>query len=145
MPSIGERVKVLREARGMNQADLSKQIGIKQPSLWAIENNKTKSVKGKTLAALCDVLHTTPDFLLGDVSDEESVELSMKTSEVIYTLSRLPAAGQDKLIDFARFLLAQEPASKGSPFRSKISGEGHHTPEKRKAATKVAAAKKAET
>lgn len=64
MNSIGERVKELRTAKGLNQIQLSERCGISQPALAKIEIGSTKALKGTTLDALARELLTTTTFLL---------------------------------------------------------------------------------
>lgn len=125
MGTIGTRVQTLRKAKGLSGAELARQVGISQPSLVQIEQGRTKSLKATTLHKFCEVLHTTPDFLLKDSIDEEANEQAMLESELIYTVRKLSDVARGELVNYARYLLSQEPASAGSP----------HRPQRRKSIT----------
>ena len=109
MSSIGERVKQLREARGIRVVELAKAVGIKQPSLWQIENGVTKTLRGNTLTRLCEELHTTADFLLHGSTGVVGIELAQMEAELTFTIRTLSSARRLALIDYARFLMAQQP------------------------------------
>lgn len=49
---IPQRVIQAREARGWKPAELARRAGISQPTLWALENGKTKDVKYDTIAKI---------------------------------------------------------------------------------------------
>ena len=111
MSSIGLRVKVLRERRGMSQAELARLIGKRQPSLSAIESGDTKSLKADTLQALCEVLVTTPQFILsGDetLGDSLSIDLTVMESELLAILRSVPPEKRIALLEYARFLRSGE-------------------------------------
>ena len=63
--TMGGRVKWLREKKNMKPADLARAAKIKQPSLWAIENDITKpeKIRASTLMRLADVLDSTVEFI----------------------------------------------------------------------------------
>lgn len=108
MTAIGMRIVSLREALGMNQSELARQAKIRQPSLSDIENGVTKSLKGKTLKNLCDVLHTTPSYLLDDRAPVEDVDLPAMESELVFTVRNLHPERRIALLEYARFLLNQQ-------------------------------------
>ncbi len=45
----GKKIAALRNALGLKQAELARRASIKQPTLWAIENQMTKQPEAKTL------------------------------------------------------------------------------------------------
>jgi phage repressor protein C with HTH and peptisase S24 domain len=67
MSTIGERIRIAREALGMSQEELATRVGIKQQSVGDLENGKTRSTKH--LLKFARVLGRNPDWLeTGDVS-----------------------------------------------------------------------------
>lgn len=52
--SAGKRIKTLREAAGLSVAELARRIGVRQPSLWELENGASKAPKASTLLRLAD-------------------------------------------------------------------------------------------
>lgn len=62
--SIGQTIARLRKARQLSQPELARRVGISQPSLSNIENDKTETLRGETLAGLCRELGVLPDTIL---------------------------------------------------------------------------------
>lgn len=57
---IKNRLKELREERGMSQEELSDLSGISRTTLSKIENNEEANVNTKTIARLADVFNVKP-------------------------------------------------------------------------------------
>jgi transcriptional regulator with XRE-family HTH domain len=62
MPTVGERLKALRAARGWSQSELARRSGVSQAYIWQIE----KGVRGEnlgldTVRKLAHALDVTPD------------------------------------------------------------------------------------
>lgn len=61
---LGNRLKKLRQERGLSQLELAKQLQISNVTLSRYETNK-RSPDYETLYALADFFDVTTDFLLG--------------------------------------------------------------------------------
>lgn len=109
MTSMGKRVTRLREQFGLKPIELAERIGIKQPSLHAIEHGRTKTLRGNTLARMCEELHTTADFLLHGTIEGQGLELASMEAELIYTIRTLAPERRVALMEYARYLMAQQP------------------------------------
>ena len=72
--TIGERIKSLREAKGLRAIQLARLAGCTKSYISEIENNKKKPSPGK-LFMLAKALDTTPIFLL---SGEDAQRLAIK-------------------------------------------------------------------
>ena len=64
MTPIAIRVRELREQRGWSQADLCRESGIRQATLSAIENERTKGIDFETLQKLAKALGVHPAALI---------------------------------------------------------------------------------
>jgi len=111
MTSIGARVRALRKKRGFSQVELATLVGITQGSLSLIETNKTEVPAGETLAALCRVLKTTPDFLIAGAGDPDSIESAMQEHELVHLWRKLP--------EDARLLVLENAQSVSRAFAAK--------------------------
>jgi transcriptional regulator with XRE-family HTH domain len=113
MTTIGTRIRLLRKKRGLTQAALAPQIGIEQGSLSLIETDKTEAPSGNTLAMLCKVLRTTPDFIIaGDGSgDPDSIDAAIQEHELVFLWRDLPPE--------ARALVIENAHSVAKAFRTK--------------------------
>lgn len=66
---FGEKVRQLREERGMSQQELAKKIGISSRALWAYENQGTYPRKREQYARIAEALGVPESYLLSE--DEE--------------------------------------------------------------------------
>jgi DNA-binding Xre family transcriptional regulator len=64
MQTMGERIRLLRQARGMSQGDLSSKIGVTPGAISQWENGSTKNIKLETFLRLCAELGTEPQYLI---------------------------------------------------------------------------------
>lgn len=102
MATIGERVRLLRKKRGLSQVELAARVGITQGSLSLIETNKTEVPAGETLAALCRVLQTTPDFIVAGAGDPDSIESAMQEHELVHLWRELPQEARKLVLENAQ-------------------------------------------
>ena len=84
---VAERIKHLREHKGMTQADLAKQLGITRSSVnaWEME---LSAPTAQYLIALAQLFHTTTDDILGLEPQEQIVLRDMTEQEkrLVYDL-----------------------------------------------------------
>ena len=64
MKIFGDRLKELRQDKGMSILKLSKFIGISDASICRWENNLT-DIKGEQLVTIAKFFNVTTDYLLG--------------------------------------------------------------------------------
>lgn len=111
MDTIGARVQALRLSKGWNASELARRAGIAQPSLYNIETNKTKNIKGYVLDALARELNTTTSYLLTGAENNQDHESSMMLAEIQAIFRTLSSSDQEKLLRDARGLaLTASPA-----------------------------------
>jgi transcriptional regulator with XRE-family HTH domain len=60
---LSDRVKQLRVAKQLTQAQLAERVGVKQPSIAAIESGKTRMLSAKMLMGLAKALGEDPDYI----------------------------------------------------------------------------------
>ena len=68
---FGERLKALRQSRGMTQDELCKELGIVRKTLSDYENGRRYPKSTDTVTKICGVFGVTTDFLIG--SEDEAV------------------------------------------------------------------------
>ena len=61
----GQRLRVLRQRRGMSVEDLAAASGITPRHIWRLEAGGRSDVRAATLARLALALDTSVDYLLG--------------------------------------------------------------------------------
>lgn len=62
--TVGGRLRYARKLRQLNQHQLAKLAGIKQPSVSEIETGETKEISGPVLIALSKALRVRPEWLI---------------------------------------------------------------------------------
>ena len=67
--TVGQRIRQVREARGMSQVRLADRAGLSKSFLSDLENDKT-GPSGRNLLLIADVLGTSTDYLLRGRADE---------------------------------------------------------------------------
>lgn len=88
--NIGDRVKYLREQKGMTQEELATRLGYKSKSSVAhIENGR--DIPRSMVVTLADILETTPAYLMGwDEEQKESTPIPQNRSAIIERINALP-------------------------------------------------------
>lgn len=64
MGTIGKRIKLLREAKGLSQQDLADRLGITRGAVVHWETGRTKNIKNETMLELVHILGTDQEYLL---------------------------------------------------------------------------------
>ena len=95
MPTIGQRVRALRTARGISQARLAKLVGISQPALSMIERGDTATLRADTLDGLCRALGATTDMILRGTGNHAGNEAALLEAELLHVWRSLDCADRD--------------------------------------------------
>ena len=65
--TLGDRVRLLREAKGWRQDELAQKVGLNREALSSIENNH-RQIKAEELNRFADIFEVSCDRLLGRIS-----------------------------------------------------------------------------
>jgi transcriptional regulator with XRE-family HTH domain len=80
--SLGERLKLIRERRGLSQNELSRRSGVRQALISELEAGKKTDTTGGALVRLARVLAVSVDYLLGTFDpDSEALAAAMDLVE----------------------------------------------------------------
>ena len=80
--TIGERIKAAREARGLSQADLAKELGFQSATAISLIENNERGVSMEVLNALSGVLHrNTQYFLTGEDSKPVDLKIALRADK----------------------------------------------------------------
>ena len=111
MNTIGKRVKNLRIALQITQANLAKKVGVSPAQISHIEKDRHKGVSNRTMSNLAIALGRPLNYLLSGTEKEESVvESSEKFKEdeeahaLLYYFSSLPPKLKELTISFTKTL-----------------------------------------
>jgi transcriptional regulator with XRE-family HTH domain len=104
--TFGDRIRLLREAKGWCQDELAQKVGLKREIISSIENNH-RQIKAEELIRFADVLEVSSDQLLGRISlDEVCLEKSYpsdKTREAMRI--NVPAKNVQKFREVLLYIL----------------------------------------
>ena len=97
----GEKIALLRKAKGLRMAELARRSSLSQPSLWALEHQITKQPKADTLMRVAAALGVPMREILKAGSKKNSTDISEDLREVF---EQLDGRNQQALIAAARAL-----------------------------------------
>lgn len=63
METMGDRIRTLRQARGLSQSQLAERVGVTTGAVSHWESGNTQNIKIPTYLKLCSELGTTPHYL----------------------------------------------------------------------------------
>lgn len=66
MPSLGDKIRLLRKQKGLTLEQLAEKTDSSKGYIWELENRDTKNPSAEKLRKIADVLSVTPEFLLND-------------------------------------------------------------------------------
>jgi transcriptional regulator with XRE-family HTH domain len=69
--SLGERVRAVRQARGLSQAELARRVGVSKNAMNQIEQGTAPNPRANVIRRLAEVLDIQADYLLGVGEGEE--------------------------------------------------------------------------
>ena len=84
--SIGERMKMRRKQLKISADDIADQLGVSRSTVFRYEKGEIEKLPTERLATIAFILKTTPEELMGWVSDEK-----VSTIETIYNKLNDPA------------------------------------------------------
>lgn len=77
MNTIGERIKELRESKGLNSKELANALDINTSTYSKLENNK-KSIGVEELKKITEYFSVSADYILGTNESKEDIIIYMK-------------------------------------------------------------------
>jgi transcriptional regulator with XRE-family HTH domain len=109
--SLGEKVKDLREKKGMNQKQLAEASNITQATISRIESGWVKELKSGALRRLAEALGVTVDFLVDRTEELAPIDIISSDTTIRDMLTgymKLSSERRGQVIDFMSFLERQE-------------------------------------
>jgi transcriptional regulator with XRE-family HTH domain len=104
--TLGEKIKILREAKGWRQEELAHKLGLNRETLSSIENNH-RQIKAEELSRFADVLEVSSDQLLGRIPlDKVSLEKLYPPEKIKETMRiSVPAKNVAKFREVLLYIL----------------------------------------
>jgi len=81
--TIGERVRHLRQMRGLSQTMLGKAVGVTFQQMQKYESGLNR-ISASTLVCVCNTLKVTPMEILGGLLDQEMQSEDLKVLEKLH-------------------------------------------------------------
>jgi len=119
---IGERIRALREERGLSQNRLAVKSGLTRSQISRVEKDQRPGVQAVAVGRLAAALHTTSDYLLGLTADPTPpLPVDWRTDpahlvrlrRLVERVVRLPRDQQDRVMDAVLTLLEASDAANG--------------------------------
>lgn len=119
--NIGNRLKELREARGLTLEQVGAYVGVNKATVQRYEIGNI-DIKRNVAIKLAECLGTSPAYIMGwtdDPSAATSPAISGQLKALAEALAELNDEGREKLLDYAADLVAS-----GRYIKSRASGLG---------------------
>ena len=104
---IGERIRGVRQQKGISQSDLADKVKMSQASISQIERGCRKQVKEAVLGRIAEALDTPMDYFI--VSDDEATQLpnQLPTSlcDILERIASLPEPQQEEISSAIQWLI----------------------------------------
>lgn len=97
----GDRIRLLREKKGLTQEELAKLLYTKRQTISKYEKGIVTNIPSDRIEAMARILDTTPEYILGwDVGDQpaENAGLSDKRKKLIDFAKTVPEDMVDMIL-----------------------------------------------
>lgn len=96
--TVGERIKVIRESKGISQEELAKRMGLKDKSSVCKIEKAGDNISTKSIKRYADALNTSVAQIMGWAADETTTDYVVELEEqgmqiIIEEQKRIGAAG----------------------------------------------------
>lgn len=97
-----KKIKELRLSKGLTLKQVADRLGVSEGTVQRYESGAISNLKYDTMVALANIFGVSPQYLMG--WEEES--LTNLETQLIETVSDLNTEGQQKVLEYARLLMA---------------------------------------
>lgn len=105
--TIGEKIKRMREAKGLTASQLARRVGVPHATIWNIENGKRRPGI-KVLPGLSRALNISIDELLQEEEHFEEVMADPELKIMFEKVGKLSPQARKSILDFINFAYEQE-------------------------------------
>jgi transcriptional regulator with XRE-family HTH domain len=104
--TLGERIKQVREELGLKPVEFAREIGVKQPSLWDLENGETKNPSAETLQRMKERYGVSPDYIMRARGPKflDKIEAQLEEQTILAMLRELDEENRAKAIDLIKMM-----------------------------------------
>ena len=83
MIGINERIKEMRNRKGLTLLEVSKYIGVKEATIQRYESGTIKNIKHETICKLADLFDCEPSYLMGWSANERTKNTTNNATTLI--------------------------------------------------------------
>ena len=107
--SLGQRIRTLRQQKGLGQKQLAGLCGLSQPAMWRIEKGIIREPRLTVLSRFANVLGVSVDSLIGREGRESKQDATgALTAELNHVLGTLTASKRKQVLEYAHFLASRQ-------------------------------------
>ena len=138
MATLQERIKERRNEKGFTLLDLADAIGVKEATMQRYESGEIKNVKHETVVKLAEILHCSPQYLMGwvdipnDIVIHEHIEAEKQL--LLNNFDRLNESGKKKAIEYVadladnpKYQRADRVCEPAAPYVPSVLAAHHET------------------
>lgn len=96
---IGERIKKLREEKGISQTDLAIKIGESKQTLYKYETGKITNIPSDKIELIADILGCSPAYLMGWTENKTDTE---RNKEFVELFENAPTIVQESVVNLLK-------------------------------------------
>lgn len=101
--TIGERIRYMREVRGMAQIELAEKCDLTQAAVSNLETDTTRKPSAPSLLRLASALDANPDWILSGLGHPDAVVVTgAAETELVRCYRKADADAKAKIIALAR-------------------------------------------
>jgi transcriptional regulator with XRE-family HTH domain len=122
--SLADRVRALREQRGLNQKGLADASQITQATISRIESGQVEELRSESLKNLATALGVTVDYLVGRTDRQTGSDIAdadPNAKRVLEKYAQLSRIGQVSVLDYVDFIYRKERARAGITLAARLS------------------------
>ncbi len=109
--TVGDRIKKLREKRGINQIDFATKIDVSKQTLYKYENNIITNIPSNKIESAAKILNCSPSYLMGWENtkiDNISQNIDTEMSKYINKLKKLNSENKNTIYNIIDFLFEKQ-------------------------------------
>ena len=110
--TMGERIRYLRESKGMTQEELGEKIGVQKSAIRKYEKGEVQNIKRSNIKKLADIFGVSPTYLMCLEDEQQTAEEQNLSTEVKFLEDIQSRYGKNAVKILELFSLLNESGQK---------------------------------
>lgn len=104
--TVGERIRLAREELQLKPSAFARGIGMKQPSLWDLENGETKNPSAESLQRMKEAYGINPDYIMRERGPKflANIERHLEAQTLMSMIDELDDENRKRALDLIRMM-----------------------------------------